>query len=392
MRRLKRFLKTAVAFCAMGAMCLNAHASTISELQEDKKEQEDKKAEAEALVDQLQAEQNNILDAIAALDAQVADYNTQIADLEVQKADLEVEISETEADLADAQEKEAEQYEAMKLHIQYSYENGNVDYIDTLFTSSDVSDIVNKSEYVEQIYNYDSNMLAELMDIRQTISEKQTQLEADLEEVKQIEEDVQENKEAVEIMISGKQTQVANYASSIEGYEEQIKQIEADIAATDAKIAEAEAEWERQQQAAAAAGQQVPIYYTGGKLQWPVSSGGTITSRFGPRVSPGGIGSTYHQGLDIACPTGTPILACESGTVIAASYSSSMGNYVSIAHGNGLTTTYMHNSSLAVSTGQQVTRGQVIAYAGSTGNSTGPHCHLGVRINGQYVDPEPYLY
>lgn len=388
---MKRFFKVAVAFCAMSAMCLNVHASTISELQEDKKEQEDKKAEAEALVDQLQAEQNNILDAIAALDAQVADYNAQISDLETQKADLEIEISDTEADLIDAQAKEQEQYEAMKLHIQYSYENGNVDYLDTLFTSSDVSDIVNKSEYVEQIYNYDSNMLADLIDIRQTITEKQTQLETDLAEVKQIEEDVQENKEAVEIMIAGKQTQAANYASSIDSYEEQIKQIEADIAATDAKIAEAEAEWERQQQAAAAAGQQPPVYYTGGTLQWPVSSGGTITSTFGPRVSPGGIGSTYHQGLDIACPTGTPILACESGTVITASYSGSMGNYVTIAHGNGLTTTYMHNSSLAVTTGQQVTRGQVIAYAGSTGNSTGPHCHLGVRVNGSYVDPLPYL-
>lgn len=388
---MKRFFKVAVAFCAMSAMCLNVHASTISELQEDKKEQEDKKAEAEALVDQLQAEQNNILDAIAALDAQVADYNAQISDLETQKADLEIEISDTEADLIDAQAKEQEQYEAMKLHIQYSYENGNVDYLDTLFTSSDVSDIVNKSEYVEQIYNYDSNMLADLIDIRQTITEKQTQLETDLAEVKQIEEDVQENKEAVEIMIAGKQTQAANYASSIDSYEEQIKQIEADIAATDAKIAEAEAEWARQQQAAAAAGQQPPVYYTGGTLQWPVSSGGTITSTFGPRVSPGGIGSTYHQGLDIACPTGTPILACESGTVITASYSSSMGNYVTIAHGNGLTTTYMHNSSLAVTTGQQVTRGQVIAYAGSTGNSTGPHCHLGVRVNGSYVDPLPYL-
>ena len=388
---MKRFFKVAVAFCAMSAMCLNVHASTISELQEDKKEQEDKKAEAEALVDQLQAEQNNILDAIAALDAQVADYNAQISDLETQKADLEIEISDTEADLIDAQAKEQEQYEAMKLHIQYSYENGNVDYLDTLFTSSDVSDIVNKSEYVEQIYNYDSNMLADLIDIRQTITEKQTQLETDLAEVKQIEEDVQENKEAVEIMIAGKQTQAANYASSIDSYEEQIKQIEADIAATDAKIAEAEAEWERQQQAAAAAGQQPPVYYTGGTLQWPVSSGGSISSYFGYRESPGGIGSTNHQGLDIACPTGTPILACESGTVITASYSSSMGNYVTIAHGNGLTTTYMHNSSLAVATGQQVTRGQVIAYAGSTGNSTGPHCHLGVRVNGSYVDPLPYL-
>ena len=135
----------------------------------------------------------------------------------------------------------------------------------------------------------------------------------------------------------------------------------------------------------------VNITYTGGSLQWPVSTGGTVTSRFGPRESPGGIGSRYHQGLDIGCPTGTPIVACEAGTVIAASYSSSMGNYVTVAHSSSMSTTYMHNSSLCVSVGQTVSRGQVIALAGSTGNSTGPHCHLGLRINGSYVDPWPYL-
>lgn len=388
---MRKILKTVIAFMIAGAMCIPVQASTISELKEEKKQQEDKKAEAQATVDKLQQQQDNILDAIAALDSQVAEYNSQIAELELQKEGLEQDIETTKAELVAAQAEEEEQYEAMKLHIQYAYENGQVAYLDTIFSTADVSDIVNNSEYAEQIYSYDSNMLNELIGIKQTIAEKQAQLETDLETVQGIEEEVQESKEAVEIMIEGKQTQVANYENSIENYEEQIKQIEADIAATDAAIAAAEAEYLRQQQAAMAAGQDVPVYYTGGSLQWPVSTGGTITSYFGPRQSPGGIGSRNHQGLDIGCPTGTPIVACESGTVISSAYSSSMGNYVVIAHGNGLTTTYMHNSSLAVSAGQEVVRGQVIAYAGSTGNSTGPHCHLGVRINGVYVDPLPYL-
>lgn len=388
---MKKLLKTVIAFMLIGAICMPVQASTISELKEEKKEQEDKKAEAQATVDKLQQQQDNILDAIAALDNQVAEYNSKIAELELQKESLELEIETTKAELAAAQKEEEEQYEAMKLHIQYAYENGQVMYLDTIFSSADVSDIVNNSEYAEQIYSYDSNMLNELIGIKQTIAETQAQLEVDLETVRGIEEEVQESKEAVEIMIEGKQTQVANYEKSIDTYEEQIRQIEADIAATDEKIAAAEAEYLRQQQAAAAAGQDVPIYYTGGTLQWPVSTGGVITSTFGPRSSPGGIGSRYHQGLDIGCSTGTPIVACESGTVISSAYSSSMGNYVVIAHGNGMTTTYMHNSSLAVSAGQTVVRGQVIAYAGSTGNSTGPHCHLGVRINGVYVDPLPYL-
>lgn len=388
---MKRFFKSVVAFCALGAMCLNVHATSISDLQEEKKEQEDKKSEAETLVSQLQTEQDNILAAIAALDAQVAEYNAQISELEVQKNDLETEIEQTKLDLEDAQQKEQEQYEAMKLHIQYSYENGDINYLDTLFTSTDVADMVNDAEYTEQVYNYDSNMLAELIITKQTIAEKQSVLETDLAEVQDIEAEVQENKDAVEIMIAGKQTQVANYASSIESYEAYIAQIEADMAALDEQIAEAERKQRELEAAAAANGQTVPVYYTGGTLQWPVSTGGTITSYFGPRNSPGGIGSTNHMGLDIACPTGTPIVACEGGTVIAASYSSSMGNYITISHGNGLSTTYMHNSQLAVAPGTVVSRGQVIAYAGSTGNSTGPHCHLGVRVNGSWVDPLPYL-
>ena len=292
----------------------------------------------------------------------------------------------------------------MKERIRYSYENGNPSYLDVLFSTSDISDIVNQTEYADQIYSYDKNMFDEFVETRQTIADTKAGLESDLKEVEDVKLEVEDNKAAVEVMIEGKQTQVANYQSSIGDYESTIAELEQDIAATDQAIAAAEEAYRQQQAAAAvaaaaAAGSgsttsaptNVDVTYTGGSLQWPVSSGGTITSRFGPRESPGGIGSRYHQGLDIGCPTGTPIVACEAGTVIAASYSGSMGNYVTIAHSSSLTTTYMHNSSICVSVGQTVSRGQVIALAGSTGNSTGPHCHLGVRVNGSYVDPLPYL-
>ncbi|MBE5954244.1 MAG: hypothetical protein E7257_08830 [Lachnospiraceae bacterium] len=273
----------------------------------------------------------------------------------------------------------------MKTHIQYAYESGDVSYLDTLFTSSDVADIVNQTEYAEQILNYDANMLNEMIEIKKTIANTQLELETNLAAVEAIEAEVTENKEAVELMIEGKQVQAANYATSIDDYEEQIAAIQADIDATNATIAAMEAAAEKARQEALAAGQNVEINYTGGPLQWPVSTGGVITSLFGPRWG------TVHQGLDIGCATGTPIVACEAGIVIGAAYSSSMGNYVLIDHGGGVTTVYMHNSSLCVSYGDVVARGQVIALAGSTGNSTGPHCHLGLRINGVYVDPLPYL-
>lgn len=396
----KKFVRAMIAFVVAGSMSITVNATSISDLKDQKDQKESKKAEAEAVLEQLQSEQKSILDAIEELDAQVTEYTNQITELEGRQIQLESDIEQKQTELAAAQEKEQQQYEAMKERIRYSYENGNPSYLDVLFSTSDISDIVNQTEYADQIYSYDKNMFDEFVETRQTIADTKAGLESDLKEVEDVKLEVEDNKAAVEVMIEGKQTQVANYQSSIGDYESTIAELEQDIAATDQAIAAAEEAYRQQQAAAAAAAgsgsttsapTNVDVTYTGGSLQWPVSSGGTITSRFGPRESPGGIGSRYHQGLDIGCPTGTPIVACEAGTVIAASYSGSMGNYVTIAHSSSLTTTYMHNSSICVSVGQTVSRGQVIALAGSTGNSTGPHCHLGVRVNGSYVDPLPYL-
>lgn len=118
---------------------------------------------------------------------------------------------------------------------------------------------------------------------------------------------------------------------------------------------------------------------------------GHHSSTYGFRSSPGGIGSTYHEGIDIAVDYGSPIEATASGVVTQAGWVGGYGNLVEIKHDGGLVTRYGHNSALLVSVGQQVEQGTVIALAGSTGNSTGPHCHYEVRINGDAVDPTYFL-
>jgi murein DD-endopeptidase MepM/ murein hydrolase activator NlpD len=118
-------------------------------------------------------------------------------------------------------------------------------------------------------------------------------------------------------------------------------------------------------------------------LIWPVQ--GPVTSGFGWRWG------RMHEGIDIAVPSGTPVVAAASGTVITAGWLGGYGNLVVIDHGNGLATAYGHNSSIPVGVGQSVAQGQVIAYSGSTGHSTGPHVHFEVRVNGSAVDPLIYL-
>lgn len=122
---------------------------------------------------------------------------------------------------------------------------------------------------------------------------------------------------------------------------------------------------------------------------WPVS--GVVSSHFGFRVSPGGIGSTYHEGLDIASSYGNPVHATANGRITQAGWVNGYGYLVEIDHGNGIKTRYGHNSAILVSVGDQVLQGQTISLIGSTGNSTGPHCHYEVRVNGEAVDPTLFL-
>ena len=132
-----------------------------------------------------------------------------------------------------------------------------------------------------------------------------------------------------------------------------------------------------------------PTWYPTGSFRWPTS--GRITSYFGGRKSPGGIGSTNHKGLDIAASRGTPIYAADGGTVTYAGWMGGYGYTVRIKHNNGLETYYAHNSSLLVRSGQHVYKGQQIAKLGSTGNSTGSHCHFEIRLNGVAKNPLNYL-
>ncbi len=377
---MRKLLKIITALALMGSMCMNVCASELSDLQNEKQEKEDKKKEAQEIVDQLKSDKGGILDAIAELDAQVAEYNEQIATLEVEKAELETNIAGLEAELEDAVEKETEQYDAMKERIKYAYENGNITYFDTLFSSTDISDLVNRAEYVEQIYNYDSAMLAELISIKVTIANTKQKLETELASAEEVEAELEDNKAAVQIMIDGKNDQIENYDLYIDDYEELIASIEAEMSAIEDKIAAAEE--------AARQNGDVAVNLTNGTFQWPVATGGSITSYYGPRSM---FGRSFHYGIDIGCSTGTPIVAGEAGTVIVATYSSVMGNYIVIDHGSGVSTIYMHNSALVAGVGQQVARGELIAYAGDTGQVTAAHCHFGVRINGSYVDPYPYL-
>lgn len=342
----------------------------------------------------LEEAKNDLSEYVVELDGQLIFIQGTLAELEVKIAEKEQEIVQIEQQLKEAQENEADQYEAMKQRIRFMYERGNSAYISLILDAENFSEMLNKAEYIEEISNYDRDMLKEYQETKEAIEFLKEQLEKEEEMLHSAKEEAAEKEGEMSDLIDQKEKQIENYETDINNKEKAIKEYEAEIAAQNATIAALEAQIaQAERELADVSGNDVgetPVY-GGGPFCWPAPSYTRISDDYGNRIHPTLGVQQFHNGIDMAAPNGSPILAAESGTVIAAAYSSTMGNYIMINHGNGLYTIYMHASALYVSTGQTVTRGQKIAAVGSTGRSTGPHLHFSVRRNGAYVNPWNFL-
>lgn len=397
------------------APVFSVHAEeTKEDVEQQKEEAQQAQEEANANAEKYQKKVDKLTAAVNELDKQATDISTQIVEKKQQAEDLQNEIDETQTKLAEAQVSEDNQYEAMKKRIQYLYEEGDVAYIDALMSSASFEDSLNKSEYVDQLSTYDQKQLNKLVKTKNDIAEYQQTLKDDLADVEKVKADLETKQADLDDVISQKNAEINKYSDDVEmqkalaaEYAKQESELDdklAELARQEQQRLEEERkqrETEQQQQDnnggsdnsgsdSDNSGSNNGGSTTGsGQFIWPVS--GPITDYFGPRESPTAGASSNHMGIDIGCSYGVPIAAADAGVVTVAEWGESGGNYVMIDHGNGFVTMYLHNSSLAVSVGDVVSQGQTIAYAGSTGYSTGTHCHFSVFLNGSYVNPLDYL-
>lgn len=353
---------------------------------------------------------NKAADAVAyitELDAQIQNLNDNITELNEAISTKEGEIEVTKQNLERAKEDEANQYDSMKKRIQYMYENGNTSYIEIIFSSGSIEEMLNQAEYFSDITTYDREMLQKLQDTRDYIASCEVALNDEKEELENTKSQLEEQEAAVELALDAKNEELAKIQSdeeqakalseqlqsSIDEQENLIKELEE----AERKRLEEEERKRKEQERLAALNKQNQStsnnysadHYDGGIFSWPIPASTRITSDYGVYESVRN--NVAHNGVDIGAPTGTPILAAYSGTVVISRYSATAGNYIMIAHGDGLYSVYMHASKLLVEEGDKVTTGQQIALVGSTGNSTGPHLHFGVRVNGSYVNPWQYV-
>lgn len=420
MKRLHtRLLSVLMAFVMAFSFSLTALAADEND-KEEKEQQiealEQEKEEQNQALDSMQTDKANTEAEIESLDSQLTSVQTEIDTTNSELEQTEAALEQTKKDLEAAREKEKKQYETLKLRIKVMYKKGDTGYLEILLAAEDITSLLNSTEYISKISDYDSNLLQSLQETRAQIEELEKQQEEEVARITQLKEELEAQETELQGILDEKAAYIQSLNATIEYTEEYIQELEENISMEQQALAEIEAEIRAAaaaaaaeaaaaQEAAAASGggessgggyvEDVSNAYKpsyGGGWVWP-SDTTYLTDTFGYQDWRGG----SHNGIDIGASYGSPIYAAASGTVWIAGYSSSAGNWVVIDHGGGVLTVYMHASALYVSSGQYVSAGQSIAAVGSTGWSTGPHLHFGVMVgssggyDGYWVDPLGYV-
>lgn len=312
---------------------------------------------------------------IKQLESKINATENEINNLKGDINKTEQQITVVQANLATVEQEMAVQNEELQKRLRTMYKNGDVGLVQILLGSEDITDFMTNMDMVQEIFDNDVEVLKIMEEQHKQIEAQKRELEglqAQLVSEKQQEADKQASLQASRGEVASLKAQVAS----------DNKALEAEIDALNAEANRLIEEIRKLQ------GNQA---YTGGEFAWPSASSTRVTSEFGNRVHPILKVTKLHTGMDIGAAAGTKVLAANTGTVIKAGWNNSYGNVVMIDHGGGIVTLYAHNSKLLVSTGDVVAKGQNIALVGSTGQSTGPHIHFEVRVDGQYKNPRNWL-
>lgn len=397
---------------------VNADAASSSEIKEQINALKEEQSAIKEQMDEVQGQyeenedeitdmvnQKNLIDQeIFLLLEEVANINSQLTAYALLIADKQDELDEAQAKLDDLNEKNKERIRAME-------EDGAISYWSVLFKASSFSDLLDRLNMIEEIAASDQRRLEEMSAAAEEVATAQTELTAEKDELEDAKTELDETQNTLNTKKAESQailTELIAKGYELEELYEQYEQEESDLMD---EIAQAEKEYneaKRQEWLAYMATYTTVAPATtapstngntsnsgstsSSSSKWLVPCSYTkLTSPFGNRDRPTAGASTYHQGVDLAGPEGTPIYASRAGVVTVASRGRAAGYYVSINHGDGFSSIYMHMTHYVVKKGQAVSAGQLIGYMGSTGVSTGPHLHFGISYNGSYVNPANYV-
>lgn len=356
-------------------------ANTISGLNKKLSDIDKRKKDLKNEIERVKNAKQSITEKKEAIDKQINITVEEISTINSLIEELNAKVKTCESELTVAEKETAEKYKLFKQRVRAMEESGRVSYISIILSADSFSSLLSRAEIINDVVSHDRVLIKELKKKQSEIAIKKQEIEQSCTEQQNAKNKLAARKNSLNEQNNQVNSLMNQLKSEQEEYERALKEEE-----EAQNIAKAEI---KKLLAAQDSGSST---YVGGTFMWPVPSSTTITSPYGMRTDPFNHKQRFHTGVDIAAPRGTPIVAANSGTVIVSGWSArGYGNYVVINHGGGKSTLYAHQSQVAVSKGDKVTKGQTIGYIGSTGNSTGPHLHFEVLINGDDTNPMNYF-
>ena len=357
----------------------------LSNIQQQMTNEANKKSEAEKTI-------GTVYEQLHAIQRDLDTATAELKQVQAERIQLDKDITKTEAELKAAQARLQSREKVFYKRVRDIYINGRLSYLDVVVGSKDFSDFANRMEMLKRILQSDMDLINTIKTEREEIASKKAKLEEDRAKVLELEKVAQEKQNLINQKKAERQAVLERAMNDRDTAERAYNELMASSASITAMLQQRAAE--RAAAAAAAASQGGG----GGGATWVQGTGqlaapvvAPITSDFGWRIHPIYGTRRLHAGTDFGVDEGTPVHAADGGVVVEAGWVSGYGYTVIIDHGNGMSTLYAHNSDVAVSPGQTVSKGQVVSYSGNTGGSTGPHLHFEVRINGEPTDPMGYL-
>ncbi len=365
----------------------NVYAQSVSNLQNKQKNIESDINNANKKIGEKKSSLEDVKAEIVKLDKELKVATDELYEINTKLENVKAELNQANEDLVKATQEKNDQQQALQDRVRYMYMYGDTSYLDTLLSSKSFSDLLNRVEYLKVIHEYDQNIYNSLAEKEAEIQGLIETIEKSKKEVEVLQKSATQKKDELQANVSQKEALNKKIESDIDVLESQLDELDKANKDIESMI---QAEIRRQQEEAAKKGTVANTTYTGGKLMWPSDTTRT-SSPFGYRIHPITGKRKLHAGVDVPVSIGSKVYSAESGTVITSGWVQGYGNTVIIMHDNGLTTLYGHLSSQKVSNGQRVNRGDLIALSGNSGNSTGPHLHFEVRLNGTAVDPMGYV-
>ena len=338
--------------------------------------------QANTKLEYVQSELSNTMLQVQELEDKILGYQNEMTGLSDKLDALQNSIDETKQKLTVAEEEYNRKEELLRERLVAMYEDGETQYLDILLSSRNIVEFISGYYLINEFVEYDNTLMQEVAERRDDIEITKTKLEKEETEIKLI----KAKREQTTVVLQNTITLQESYAKKLSKQEQELKN----------KITEYKQEQARIEaliQQATNSSNNLDIQYTGGEMLWPVAISGTaITSTYGVREHPIQGVIKEHSGLDIGNATyGSPVVAAADGVVTYAGWLGGYGNCVMINHGNGLVTLYGHGQKIITELHKEVKKGDLIMEVGSTGNSTGPHLHFEVRVNGSCVNPLNYV-